>query len=197
MPRRSLAVAGLVAVLAAPALIASQELRQADAVRMELKLMAILTRGLQTKAAPLRTSFTEREVNSYFKFNSQNFPTGVVDPRIVIVDSSRLEGMARVDLDAIRRSRPRAALDPINLLGGSLDMKITGTLRASGGMGMLAVESATLGGVPIPKVLLQEVIAYYTKTPELPQGFDLDKPFPLPAAIREVQLQRGAATIVQ
>ena len=40
-------------------------------------------------------------------------------------------------------------------------------------------------------------MSYYSKTPEKPQGFDLDKPFDLPQNIRQVELQRGTATIVQ
>ncbi len=59
--------------------------------------------------------------------------------------------------------------------------------------GTFALESATLGAVPVPKSLLQELVTYYTRSPELPNGFDLDKPFDLPANIRQVELQRGAA----
>ena len=49
----------------------------------------------------------------------------------------------------------------------------------------------------MPKALLQELVTYYTRSPELPNGFDLDKPFDLPANIRQVELQRGACTVVQ
>jgi hypothetical protein len=64
-------------------------------------------------------------------------------------------------------------------------------------MGTLIIESASLGGIPIPVAVLQEVVAFYTKSPDLPQGFDITKPFPLPVGIREVQTQRGALTVVQ
>jgi hypothetical protein len=40
-------------------------------------------------------------------------------------------------------------------------------------------------------------VGQYSKTPDLPNGFQLDKPFDLPANIREVRLQHGAATIIQ
>jgi hypothetical protein len=51
--------------------------------------------------------------------------------------------------------------------------------------------------VSIPKTLLQEIITYYSKTKEHPAGWDMDSPFALPANIRGVEVQRGAATIVQ
>lgn len=196
---RRVVVAALTATLGAVTLNASQELTKADAVRMEQKLGAIMARGAAPprQARPLHTSFTEREVNAYFKFNSQTFPTGVVNPRLAIADGGRLEAQATVDLNAIKKSKVRGYLDPMNFLFGSMDLKIIGSLKANNGMGTLAIDSATLGGIPVPKMLLQEVIAFYTKSPELPDGFDLDKPFALPVGIREVVIQRGAATIVQ
>ena len=44
---------------------------------------------------------------------------------------------------------------------------------------------------------VQELVSYYTRTPELPNGFNLDQPFELPHNIRQIDIQRGAATIVQ
>jgi uncharacterized protein YpmS len=199
MRRRTLSAVFAVAALGVGA-AASQTLTQADATSLQKKLDSIMARGLQPKApknAPYRTFLTEREINAYFKFNSQNFPTGVVNPKLLLTGGGRLEGQATVDLTAIRKSRERSWIDPMNLVGGSVDLKVVGTLTAANGQGRLMVESASLGGVPIPKPLLQEVIAFYTKSPELPDGFDIDKPFPLPSGIREVDVQRGTAMIVQ
>ncbi len=198
MRRRTLSAVFAVALGVSAA--ASQTLTQADASSLQKKLDSIMARGLQPKPpknAPYRTFLTEREINAYFKFNSQNFPTGVINPKLLLTGGGRLEGQATVDLTAIRKSRDRSWIDPMNLVGGSVDLKVVGTLTAANGQGRLLVESASLGGVPIPKPLLQEVIAFYTKSPELPDGFDIDKPFPLPSGIREVDVQRGAAMIVQ
>ncbi len=201
MTRRRTFFAPFLAVVGALSigLGAVQTLTQADAQSLEKKLGAIMARGLQpaAKPTPFRTFLTEREINAYFKFNSQNFPTGVVNPKLLLTGAGRLEGQATVDLTAIRKSRDRSWVDPMNLVGGAVDLKISGTLTAASGTGRLTVESATLGGVPIPIAVLQEVVAFYTKSPELPNGFDLTKPFPLPSGIREVDVQRGAAMIVQ
>jgi hypothetical protein len=46
-------------------------------------------------------------------------------------------------------------------------------------------------------MLLQEIISYYSRSKENPSGLSLDDPFALPARIREIQVERGQAIIVQ
>ena len=64
-------------------------------------------------------------------------------------------------------------------------------------MGRFQLESAAVGGMPIPKLVLQEIVGYYSRTPQNPSGINLDDPFALPARIREIQVQRGQAIVVQ
>jgi hypothetical protein len=49
----------------------------------------------------------------------------------------------------------------------------------------------------VPKAVLQELVSYYSRTPENPAGIDMDAPFELPARIREIQVGSGSSTIVQ
>ena len=51
--------------------------------------------------------------------------------------------------------------------------------------------------MPIPKLLLQEIVSIYSRTAEKPAGIGLDDPFQLPARIREIKVERGQAIIVQ
>jgi hypothetical protein len=46
-------------------------------------------------------------------------------------------------------------------------------------------------------MILQEIVSYYSRTAENPSGISLDDPFALPARIREIQVERGQAIIVQ
>ena len=73
----------------------------------------------------------------------------------------------------------------------------TGTLTTSKGVGRFQLEAATLGGVPLPKLLLQEIVSYYSRSPQNPAGINIDDPFALPARIREIQVERGQAVVVQ
>jgi hypothetical protein len=202
MRRRSastiaLCLLGAVAVSAA----AQAALTKGDADSLEKKLAAILQRGAAIGRAaekPLRTTITDREFNAYFKFQGAvNLPVGVVNPRIEILDGGRLVGYARVDLDTVRKSKERTWTDPLAYMSGTVEIRMVGVARAANGKGKIDLESATLGGLPVPIMLVQELIAYYSKTPETPTGFLLDQPFDLPQKVRQVDFTRGSAVIVQ
>jgi hypothetical protein len=200
--RQGLTAVALTGAIAA-GVYAGQDLTLTEAQSMGRKLEAILARGMMAPAparpsGAVRTQFTEREVNAYLKFFGQaQAPAGIVDPRITIGEGGRLDGRAVVDLDAVRTSRPRGWTDPLGYVTGSMEVRAVGSLKTANGIGTFALHSATLGGVPLPKSLLQELVSYYTRTPDLPGGFNLDQPFELPHNIRQIDIQRGAATIIQ
>jgi hypothetical protein len=196
MARRLPVTLAVIAAMAAGP--AAQDLTRADADRMAQKLAAIEARGntpTHVGIPPLRTSFTDREVNAYFRYTGrERLPDGVVDPQVTIESDSRIDVRAVVDLDAVRKSQQSWMA---GLLHGSVEVRVSGSIAVSNGKGTVQIQTATFGGIPIPPSLLQDVVAQYSKTPELPNGFQLDKPFDLPANIREVRLQHGAATIIQ
>jgi hypothetical protein len=202
MPRAL--VAGL-AVLAMTVVVAGgsvrQDLTQADANRMVEKLTAIASRGaypLPDATNVLRTPITEREVNAYLRFVAPpTLPTGLRDPAITIAGEDRVHGRAFVDLDAVRNSKPRGWLDPLAWVSGIVPVTVKGVLRSGGGQGTFTLEQATLAGVSVPATVVQELVTYFTKTPETPEGVDLAKPFVLPANIEKVETRVGQATIVQ
>ena len=96
-----------------------------------------------------------------------------------------------------KQKAPTSLLDPMNYLTGRLPVTATGVLTTGNGVGHFQLESASVGSVPIPKLFLQEIVSYYSRTTEKPAGVSLDDPFALPARIREIQVQRGQAIIVQ
>ena len=102
-----------------------------------------------------------------------------------------------IDLDAVRKARERGWMDLLSYVTGSVEIRAAGKLHTANGSGTFELESASIGGVPISKAFLQEVIAYYSRTADSPEGFNLDKPFKLPYQIQRVDLQRGLAVIVQ
>ena len=199
--RRTLA--GVAATFALAGALASGQaaLPRADADALKRKLDAVVARGAKPApktAKPLRTSISEREVNAYFLHRGPEFlPAGVVNPRLVIGDDARVEARAIVDFDAIRKAKQRGWTDPLAWVVGSVEVLAIGRLRAVNGQGVLDIESAKFGAVPIPKTLLQELVSYYSKSADNPNGFSLDQPFALPYHIRQVDLQRGGAVIIQ
>jgi hypothetical protein len=200
MARAAAILAGVTIALGSVAATGSQELTRAQADSMSRKLAAIMLRGetRPSNGSRLHTSFTEQEVNAYFHhLNKTDLPVGVVNPRLRIGEGGRVEGRAVVDLDAVRQSRSRGLLDPANLLMGSVEVQVAGKLMAANGQGVLEIDSAYLGALPVSKSILQTIVSHYTRTPDDPDGFDLDKPFTLPASIHAIQTRPGAATIIQ
>lgn len=195
-------LAGLVLLMGVTVAPAQDAAARADAASMQRKLVAILTRAelpASTVRHPIqRTSFTEREVNAYFSVHGAEFlPTGVLNPRVSIDRAGRVRAQAVVDLDLALKPKERGWLDPLAWLGGKVEMAGVGTLHAANGRGVFRLETATLGGVTIPKAVMQEVITYYSRSEEHPRGFQLDEPFELPSAIRAVETVPGRATVVQ
>jgi len=197
--RRTLLAAFLLVLVAAGLRAAGPAPLRRDADLLKQKLTAISERGAQPKRQPARTTLTEREVNAYLAFETaDDLPAGVVDPSVSLLGSSRVMGRAVVDLDKVRQQRnPTSLLDPVRYLRGKLQVSATGVLRATNGVATVDVEAADVAGVPIPTFLLQEIVGYYSRSPERPAGISLDDRFQLPAGIREIQLERGQAIVVQ
>jgi len=193
------ALAGVLACAAAVA--TAQAPSQAEADGLHAKLVFIVETGASQRgkdAPPVSTSFTDDEVNAYLTAYGPKFlPDGITHPHVGIGDQGSVTVRGIVDLDAVRRSRERGWLDPMAYLSGSLEVSATGVVVGSNGTGVAHLESATVGGVEVPKRVVQELVRYYTKSPERPNGFDLDEPFGLPMSIDSVLSERGRATIVQ
>lgn len=122
---------------------------------------------------------------------------GIAMPRVQPGDDGRVGARAVVDLDGVRRARERTAFDPLADVTGAVEVVATGRIEARDGQGLVRFGSVTVGGVSVPKTAAQELLRFYTRTPARPRGFAFDEPFALPAGIRAVTVERGAATVTQ
>ena len=192
----ALALAG--GVLALTSLGADVRASRRDADLLKQKV-ATIQLGAKSAGQLRRTTLTQDEVNAYFALDAHSdLPVGVVEPSVTILGTGRVSGRAVVDLDAVRKHKnPTSLLDPATYLTGRLPVTAIGVLKTSNGVGRFQFESATVGGVPLPKTLLQEIVSYYSRTPGTPAGVNLDDPFTLPARIREIQIERGQTIIIQ
>jgi hypothetical protein len=169
------------------------------ALSLKQKVAVITQFSGQPAGRPQRTTVTEQEVNSYLVFEAgDQIPAGVVEPSLTIVGDGRVSARAVVDLDAVRKQSGRRSLfDPMNYLRGRVPVTASGILEASNGVGRLDLESVAIGRLPVPKLVLQEIVSYYSRTPETPSGIVIDDPFALPARIREILVEAGRAVVVQ
>jgi hypothetical protein len=167
--------------------------------RLERKIEEITKNASMEPVRSKRTPMSELEVNSYLNFNLRDkIPRGLTNPQIAIVGDGQLAGRVFVDMDEFKRQRNSAGiLDPLSYISGQVPVTARGVLRTQEGKGRFQLVSAEILGVPLPKPILQELVTFFSRTPENPNGFDIDAPFNLPAKIREIAVNRGEAVVVQ
>ena len=175
--------------------------QQADTFTKKLAMVTArgVSGGRGQARGPQRTPITEAEVNSWFAYRSQELlPTGVTEPRVTIVGNGKLRGAATVDLEAVAKKKSTGGLlDPWNYLGGRLPVTVTGVLRTQNGVGQFDLEDAAVSGSPVPTSVLQDIVAYYSRTADDPEGVRLNESFKLPAQIKQIEVGQGQAVIVQ
>ena len=171
----------------------------AAAERMQQKLEAIVRFGAIPRLETQSTVIEEGEVNAYLEhYLRADIPPGISIPTLRILADNRLSATATLDLDAMNAGRPPSdGFDPLRVLSGSLPAKVTGRLITENGSGRFELESAELGGVPIPRILVSQLVSRYSVSPDEPKGIDLDAPFDLPSSIREIRVEPGQVTVVQ
>ncbi|OFW17441.1 MAG: hypothetical protein A3F70_13580 [Acidobacteria bacterium RIFCSPLOWO2_12_FULL_67_14] len=146
-----------------------------------------------------RTPLTQDELNSWFAYQAAPLlPNGVTQPQVTIVGQGKVSGQAVVDLDAIAKKRASGGtFDPWSLVGGRVPVTVTGVLHTRDGKGRFEAQSAEIAGLPVPSSMLQELVSYYSRSPERPQGLRIDETFPLPANILQIEVGPGQAVVVQ
>jgi hypothetical protein len=167
--------------------------------RLQRKIDEIMKNGSATPVAARKTPVTESELNSYLAFNlKEKIPHGLSNPEVYMLGDGRLAGRVFVDLDEFKRQhRSSGFMDPFNYLSGRVPAVARGALSTSGGRGQFKLGSAEILGVLLPKPILQELVSFFSRSPENPRGFDLDSPFDLPAKIRELTVNRGETIVIQ
>lgn len=172
-----------------------------EADRFQTKLDQIVERGKarpRTPAAPVTTQLTDEEVTAYLRHHARDqVPAGIVEPRLMALGEGRVAGSAMVDLDAVRAQKKRGWLDPLAYLSGRVPLSARGVLITQNGVGRFQLETAEISGMAVPKSVLQELLSYYSRTPEDPDGINMDDPFELPSGIREIRVRKGDAMVIQ
>ncbi len=200
---RRTAAAGVVAGSALAALGAGEmqpadPLTLEDGARLEHKLISILGHADTESSEARLTPLLEPEINAFLRFQgASSLPTGITTPTVRIGAAELVSAEAIIDLDVIRQQQARTWLDPLRYLTGRLRVTASGTVRSGGGVARIDIQSVTVAGIPVPVLVLQELVRHFTRTLDHPDGTRLDGPIPLPYRITELQLSPGQAVIVQ
>ena len=174
---------------------------KADGDRFHAKLTRIVALGETPRAsarAAQSTVVSDQELNAYLHYHARDqVPVGIVEPTLNAHGGGIVSGRAIVDLDAVRKQKQRGWMDPMGYLTGRLPLTARGRLTTQNGVGRFQLESAEISGVTVPRTLVQELLTFYSATPEDPDGINMDDPFELPSQIKEIRVAPGTATIVQ
>jgi hypothetical protein len=146
-----------------------------------------------------RTPVSESEINSWFAYRAGPvLPEGLTQPSLTIVGNGMVTGNATVDLDAVARSRASGrTFDLWNLVGGRVPVTIGGIVRTRNGRASFELQDAAIRGIPVPRRVVEELVAYYSRTPQHPNGQRLEDEYELPAGIQTIEMTPGAAVVVQ
>jgi hypothetical protein len=171
----------------------------AQSDQFEEKIRQIVANGSLQPTPARRTAVAQNEVNAYLHVKGPEIlPVGVTDATVAAESAGRVSGRAVVDLDVVREKKGSGSLlDLTTYLTGRLPVRVRGVLHTQDGRARFELQSAEVGGVPIPKTFLQELVAYYTRSSSFPNGISLDQVYDLPANIREIQIGEGNAIVVQ
>jgi hypothetical protein len=163
------------------------------------KIVQIQQHGTASADGTRRTPVSQDEVNSWFMYRAQPvLPNGVSRPQLRIVGQGRVAGEVTVDLEQVAKRRGSGGtFDPWSYLGGRVPVSVEGILHTQDGRGRFELQTAEVSGVPVPKTILQEALTYYSRTPDDPDGINLDAPFDLPAGIDKIEVGQGQAVVVQ
>lgn len=165
----------------------------------EKKVVVVQEHANNGVKKPLSTTFTQAETNSYFKYNAKDLlPTGLTEPELTMHGQNRVSGKAIVDLDVVRRKQSSGGwFDPTSYLTGKLLVTASGRVITGDGKGRFELASAEVSGVPIPKPFLNQMVNFFTRTADNPNGSSMDDVFELPAKIQRIDSKPGSFTTYQ
>jgi hypothetical protein len=169
------------------------------------KLDGIRARGVEEASADpaptfaRRTVIDEGELNAWLALEASPrlAPSGIADAAVSLLPGNRVTSVATVDLETLRGPVEPNVFDPLSLLRGRVPVALTGQVASDAGEARFLVERAFVGGVPVPPTVLKQLVTRYSRSPERPDGFRLDEPFPLPAGIDRIVVGQGRAVVVQ
>jgi hypothetical protein len=174
------------------------DLSPADGSALEAKIATLVANDQRQRQDNTPVVLEEHEINAYLQFQAAPLlPVGVTQPHVQLDDGGQITIQSDVDLGVVSAATPRGPFDPMRYLRGVVPVVAMGTFDAQNGLGQLNVESVSVGGIPVPLSVLRELVASYSRTETLPDGFDVNRPFPLPYGLTSVTIDRGHAIVIQ
>lgn len=191
-------ILAIVVMLGSPAQ-AGRPLSAADGRELETALARILLNAATPRRGGERlVIITERAVNGFLQFQgADRLPAGLTDPELRMEAGGRLTVTAGVDLDMVREQQAPGRFNPLRYLSGRLPLTAVGIVRSSRRMLTIEIESARIGSLSVPVILVAELVRLHTRSDQYPDGLDVTEPIPLPDGIDAVRIEQQRTVVVQ
>jgi len=167
--------------------------------RLKERVEQIIANG-ELNPVPAQTSrFTEAELNTILNRRLVDWiPSGITEPQVRLLGNQRFSLRAIVDIDEFKRRRGRQrSAGPLNFFSGKMPALVRGDLITGNGKGQFKLQSTEINGIPLPRALALDLLSTHSKTRRNPEGFDIEKPFDLPANIQQLQINPSELVVIQ
>ena len=163
------------------------------------KVDQVIANGELDPVPAKTTRFTEAELNSILNSPIAKWiPNGITDRQVRLLGNDRFSMRVIVDIDEFKRRRKRPInAGPLNFLSGKMPAVVRGDLISGDGKGQFRLQSTEINGIPVPRALALDLLSTHTKSRRNPDGFDIEKPFDLPAKIRQLQINPAELVVIQ
>jgi hypothetical protein len=174
------------------------EVQENPSERARQKIEQILDNGSRSSVSPRTTSLTEEELNQFLLLHMKEImPQGLSDPHVRLIGNNILIARMVVDMNEYKRRRRGRGLGPLALLSGKVPVTARGVLQARDGQGQFTLQGSEVSGVPLPPAFVREMLTALSRSRRNPEGYDVERPFALPANIREVTIHPKEAVVLQ
>ncbi len=171
--------------------VSPQQIALADS--MDKKLAYIQANGAKATPDQTPTVLTEDEVNAWFAAGRAKLPAGV--QRVQFHGSAGvITAKSRVEFDQLTASR-RSSNPLLGLFTGVHDVQVVAHARGEGGMGLVDVDSASLDGTEVPRMVLELFVDKYL-APRYP-GVGMNSRFKMPSRVDTATIGDRQVTITQ
>lgn len=168
-----------------------QQIALADS--MDTKLRHLQENGAKADPDQTPTVLTEDEVNAWFAAGRAKLPAGV--QRVQFHGSAGVvTSKSRVDFDQLTASR-RSSNPLLGLFTGVHDVQVVAHARAEGGTGMVDVDTVSIDGTEVPRMVLQLFVDKYL-APRYP-GVGMNSRFKMPSRVDTATVGERQVTVTQ
>jgi hypothetical protein len=171
---------------------------QSESDELERMIEEIVANGFSNSDVAKHYDITQSSINSFFHFKGSDFvPQGVRVSKCELLGESRVFASVTVAVEEVLSRVESDVLDVLRFLKGNVEISVMFSVSAEKHIGQVTLESVRIGSIAIPSSILVALIRSYTRSDEVPNGFDLESRLSLPYGIERIQVDKGVVSVVQ